>query len=50
MLWFVGERDAADSVDAAVLEVLETGKTLTPDLGGTASTTEVGDAVVSLIE
>ena len=50
MLRFVGERDAADSVDAAVLEVLETGKTLTPDLGGTASTTEVGDAVVSLIE
>ena len=50
MLRFIGEKDAADSIDAAVLEVLEKGEILTPDLGGTATTAEVGDAIVSLIE
>ncbi len=47
MLRFMGEEAAASSIDGAVLSVLEEGESLTPDLGGTASTAEVGDAVVA---
>ena len=47
MLRFIGEESAASAIDGAVLSVLEDGASLTPDLGGTASTAEVGDAVVT---
>ena len=49
MLRFMGEEDAAAAIDGAVLSVLEKGTSLTPDLGGTASTAEVGDAVVGAL-
>lgn len=39
----------ADAVDAAVDEVVREASTLTPDLGGLASSTEVTDAVISAI-
>jgi tartrate dehydrogenase/decarboxylase/D-malate dehydrogenase len=50
MLRFVGEGAAANSIDDAVLEVLERGKTLTPDLGGTATTADVGNAISAELE
>jgi 3-isopropylmalate dehydrogenase len=47
MLDYLGEERAAELVDQAVTEVLAEGRVRTRDLGGTASTTEMGDAVVS---
>lgn len=45
MLRYLGENDAADKFDAAILKVLSEGKTLTGDLGGSATTMEVTQAV-----
>jgi 3-isopropylmalate dehydrogenase len=41
--------DAARRIDAAVARVLAAGRPLTPDLGGTASTSAVGDAVAAAL-
>lgn len=49
MLRHLGEHEAADVIDKAVLSVVELGETLTPDLGGTSSTSALGDAVVSAL-
>ena len=46
MLEFLGEKAAADAVETAVLEILADGRHLTPDLGGTADTRGVTEAVV----
>ncbi len=46
MLRFLGHADAADAIHSATLRVLELGETLTPDLGGASSTSQVGDAIV----
>ena len=45
MLDYLGERDAARQIVEALESVTAEGRTLTPDLGGTATTWEVGDAV-----
>lgn len=45
MLRYLGENDAADKFDAAILKVLSEGKTLTGDLSGSATTMEVAQAV-----
>lgn len=45
MLRYLGENDAADKFDAAILKVLSEGKTLTGDLGGSATTMEVAQAI-----
>lgn len=45
MLRYLGENDAADKFDAAILKVLSEGKTLTGDLGGSTTTMEVAQAV-----
>ena len=45
MLDWLGEREAAKSIEDAVIEVLKEAKTLTPDLRGSASTMEVAAAV-----
>ena len=45
----LGEEDAAESIDGGVKRVLYEGDALTPDLGGTATTSEVGDAVASAL-
>ncbi|URN48639.1 NAD-dependent isocitrate dehydrogenase [Methanobrevibacter sp. TLL-48-HuF1] len=45
MLRYLGENDAADKFDAAILKVLSEGKTLTGDLGGSATTMKVAQAV-----
>ena len=47
MLDHLGEHEAADDVRAAVNDVLREGKKLTRDLGGTAGTTEVAEAIAS---
>ena len=42
------QRRIAD-VDAAVLQLLEQGETITPDLGGSSTTEGVGDAIAELV-
>ena len=49
MLDHLGEHDAAKRVDAAVALCLKERRVMTPDLGGTASTAQVGDEVVRLL-
>jgi tartrate dehydrogenase/decarboxylase/D-malate dehydrogenase len=49
MLAFLGEADAAGLVEQAVVGVLTEGRVLTPDLGGTATTTAVAEAVAARI-
>ena len=50
MLRHLGETEAADAVDAAVETVLRDGETMPADLGGSASTQAIGDAIVSALE
>lgn len=45
MLRYLGENEEADRLDAAILKVLEEGKTLTGDLGGSANTFEMAEAI-----
>ena len=46
MLDWLGEKEAADRVEAAVLKVLEEGNVRTPDLGGSNTTEDVANAVI----
>jgi 3-isopropylmalate dehydrogenase len=41
--------EAASRIDAAVEKVIAEGKHLTTDLGGKASTTEMGDAIAAVV-
>jgi tartrate dehydrogenase/decarboxylase / D-malate dehydrogenase len=50
MLDWLGEPDAARAIEAAIARVTEAGTTLTPDLGGGATTAQVGDAIVAALE
>jgi tartrate dehydrogenase/decarboxylase/D-malate dehydrogenase len=47
MLEFLGEGAAANLIVSAVREVLAEGRALTPDLGGTARTSQLTDAVLA---
>ena len=49
MLDHLGVSSAAAAVRRAVAVVLQAGRPRTPDLGGTATTNEVGDAVVAAL-
>ena len=49
MLRHLGEESAAEAVERATLTVLADGELLTPDLGGTATTSAVGDAIVEAL-
>jgi tartrate dehydrogenase/decarboxylase/D-malate dehydrogenase len=49
MLEHLGEVEAARGVVAAIERVVKEGKMLTRDLGGKASTAEVGGAIAALI-
>lgn len=49
MLKHIGEAAAAASVLAATAKVIETGKSVTYDLGGNASTSEMADAIIAEI-
>jgi len=45
----LGETEAESAIEAAVLGVVAENEILTPDLGGSSSTSAVGDAVVSAL-
>jgi len=47
MLRHLGELRAADAVEAAIADVLAQGNVRTPDIGGTASSEELGAAIAS---
>lgn len=47
MLQHLGESEAAGRVYRAVVSVLEEGKSLTYDLGGSSSTSQMADAIIS---
>ena len=49
MLEWLGEKDAAKMIEAAVLKVLEEGKVLTPDLKGKATSVEFTAAVAAAL-
>ena len=49
MLEHLGEPVAAERVDAAVIRSLQERRVMTPDLGGNATTSQVGDEVVRLL-
>ncbi|MSO30210.1 MAG: tartrate dehydrogenase [Acidobacteria bacterium] len=49
MLEHLGHVEAARAVVSAIEQVVREGKTLTRDLGGSASTTQVGQAVAALL-
>jgi len=49
MLEDLGEQEAADLLENAVIAVLEEGKVRAKDLGGSSKTSEVGDAVVEKV-
>src|SRR5213595_1951232 len=49
MLEHLGHAEAARAVVAAIERLVEEGKTLTRDLGGTASTKDVGRAIAALL-
>src|SRR5207302_531424 len=50
MLEQLGERGAAVRLLAAIEQVTASGRPLTPDLGGTATTREVADAVLGAVQ
>jgi isocitrate dehydrogenase (NAD+) len=50
LLDHIGQREAADRVRSAVGELLETGRSLTPDLGGTATTREFTQAACAAMQ
>jgi len=49
MLEHLGRKDAADGIVAAIERVLASRSALTPDMGGTASTQAVGEAIASAL-
>ena len=49
MLDFLGETEAATKVEKATMKLLEEGKVLTFDLGGTAKTSDMGNAIAQKI-
>ena len=49
MLRHLGKPAAAESVENAVAGVVALGETLTPDLGGASTTSDVGDAVTAAL-
>ena len=49
MLEHLGHKEAADAIVAAIEEVIRTGETLTPDMGGKASTQDLGKAIADIV-
>ncbi|MFP4631543.1 MAG: isocitrate/isopropylmalate dehydrogenase family protein [Candidatus Acetothermia bacterium] len=50
MLEYIGQDDAGTEIDSAIRDVLEEGEVMTPDLGGTASTKELTDEIISCLQ
>jgi isocitrate/isopropylmalate dehydrogenase len=49
MLDWLGERDAGAAIQGAVRGLLEEGRVRTRDLGGIASTAEMGEAIAEAL-
>jgi tartrate dehydrogenase/decarboxylase/D-malate dehydrogenase len=49
MLRHLGDGEAADAIERAIAAVLATSDVRTPDLGGRASTSDLGEAVASQV-
>jgi isopropylmalate/isohomocitrate dehydrogenase-like protein len=49
MLDYLGENRWAERIENAIVAVLNEGKVLTPDLGGSSSTTQVTDAIIDAL-
>ena len=49
LLRHLGQEPAAEAVEQAAQKVIAAGETLTPDLGGAASTSQVGNAVLAAL-
>lgn len=49
MLDYLGENLWAERIENAIVAVLNEGKVLTPDLGGSSSTTQVTDAIIDAL-
>lgn len=49
MLRYLGENDAADRIEKAVIKVIGEGRTVTRDLGGTAGTLEYTEQVITAL-
>lgn len=49
MLDYLGENKWAQRIENAIVTVLKEGKVLTPDLGGSSSTTQVTDAIIDAL-
>ena len=49
MLEHLGETEAAKSVDTAVTNVLAEGSVVTPDMGGSATTSQLGSAIAAAV-
>ena len=47
MLDYLGESDSARKIENIIVEVIQEGKVVTPDLGGTASTQEMAEYIAS---
>jgi isocitrate/isopropylmalate dehydrogenase len=47
MMDYLGEKEAAMKIEKAVTDVLSEGKVRTVDLGGTAKTSEIADAIAA---
>ena len=45
MMDYLGESEAAVKIEKAITDVLAEGKVLTADLGGTATTSQIADAI-----
>jgi tartrate dehydrogenase/decarboxylase/D-malate dehydrogenase len=45
MLEHLGEKEAAQAVEQATFRVIANSKVLTPDIGGRASTRDMGEAI-----
>jgi isocitrate dehydrogenase (NAD+) len=50
MLKHIGERDAAERTEKAMLEVFADGTTITRDLGGTAKTADFANAIIDKLK
>ena len=50
MLRHIGEREAADKIESAMLKVFQEGKTRTRDIGGEAKTMEFAEAIMAAMQ
>jgi isocitrate dehydrogenase (NAD+) len=50
MLKYIGQREAADRTENAMLKVFKEGKVRTRDIGGTAKTAEFADAIINAMK